>query len=406
MILAEIHEYKPTYKDYNELDNLCFLSKNLYNATLYDVRQYYFKTKKHKHYNEVNKEFVRNNQYDYRMLPAKVSQQVQRLVESNFNSFFALAELKKKGKYNKKVSMPNYLHKTKGRQIVPYTKQAFSYNNGIITLSKTNIHIKTNLKKKEIQAIRITPCNGSIKIEILYNVQENKLRKENNNIASIDLGINNLMTVAFTNRKPLIINGRPIKSINQFFNKESAKYKSLAKKCNDIYSTERLKRLSVKRRNKINDYLHKAISFLLNQLVENNITTLICGYNKDLKQDSNMGKVNNQNFVSIPYLSLVEMLEYKCKLYEIHFIIQEESYTSKSSFIDNDELPIYNPNDEKEYKFSGNRIHRGLYKTKNGIKINADVNGAYNIMRKVVGENLYKMINLIEVCSTPRRYTF
>ena len=408
MVLAEKHIYKPTHKYYAELDNLCFLSKNLYNATLYDVRQHYFSTGNYKNYNQVNFEFTHNNQSDYRVLPAKVAKHTQKLVDKNFKSFFALLKKKNQGKYDKPISIPKYLDKIKGREVVQYEKGAINTKglaNDEIKLSGTNIVVKTKISQKAIQAVRIVPCNGYIKIEVLYKIQECNLKNKDNNIASIDLGLNNLMTVAFTNNKPLIINGRPLKSINQYYNKKKAKYTSLVEKCNGEKTSKRLKRLYLKRFNKIDDYLHKSVSYLMNQLVSNNISTLVVGYNKNWKQDIGMGKVNNQNFTNIPFYKLIKMLEYKCQLYGINFILQEESYTSKSSFLDKAILPVYKPNDDKKYSFLGKRIKRGIYQSKEGKFLNADINGSYNIMRKVVGETIYDMVNSIEVCSMPYKFS-
>lgn len=407
MILTEKHIYKQTHKNYIELDNLCFLSKNLYNATLYDIRQHYFNTGKYKNYYKVNFEFAHNNQSDYRALPAKVAKNTQKLVDNNFKLFFALLKKKNQGKYNKSISIPKYLDKVKGREIVLYEKGAINTRglaNNEIKLSGTNIIVKTKIARQAIQAVRVVPCNCYIRVEVLYKIQECNLKPKDNSIASIDLGLNNLMTVTFTNNKPLIINGRPLKSINQYYNKRKAKYTSLMEKCNNKKTSKRLRRLSLKRTNKIDDYLHKSVSYLMNQLVDNNISTLVVGYNKNWKQDINIGKVNNQNFTNIPYLKLTKMLEYKCQLYGINFILQEESYTSKSSFLDKDILPVYQNNDKK-YSFLGTRVNRGLYQSKEGKFLNADVNGSYNIMRKVVGEAIYDIVNPIEVCSMPYKFS-
>ena len=184
-----------------------------------------------------------------------------------------------------------------------------------------------------------------------------------------------------------------------------AKYTSLVEKCNNKKTSKRLKRLSLKRFNKIDDYLHKSVSYLMNQLVFDNISTLVVGYNKNWKQDIRLGKVNNQNFTNVPHLRLVKILEYKCQLYGINFILQEESYTSKSSFLDKDALPVYKPNDNKEYSFLGKRVKRGLYQSKKGRLLNADVNGSYNIMKKVVGNTVYQIVNPIEVCSMPYKFS-
>lgn len=175
MILAEKHIYKPTHKYYAELDNLCFLSKNLYNATLYDIRQHYFNTGEYKNYNKVNFEFTHNNQPDYRALPAKVAKYTQKLVDKNFKSFFALLKKKNQGKYNKPISIPKYLDKINGREVVQYEKGAINTRglaDNKIKLSGTNIIVRTKIARQAIQAARIVPCNGYIKIEILYKIQE------------------------------------------------------------------------------------------------------------------------------------------------------------------------------------------------------------------------------------------
>lgn len=408
MILVEKHIYKPTHVYYDELDNLCFLSKNLYNATLYDVRNHFFKTGEYKNYNKVNYEFAHNNQPDYRALPAKVSKHIQRLVDKNFKSFFSLLKKKSQCKYKNKVHIPKYLDKVRGRQVVLYEKKAVNtkgLNTDQVKLSGTNIIIKTKVNRESIQAARIVPCNGYIKVEILYNVEERDVSTEESNIASIDLGLENLMTVVFTNRSPLIINGRPLKSINQYYNKKKSYYTSLLKKCNNKYTSKRLQRLALKRISKIDDYLHKSVSYLMNQLVSNSISTLVVGYNKNWKQDINIGRINNQNFTNIPFYKLINILEYKCKLYGINFILQEESYTSKSSFLDKDILPIYEPGNDIKYSFASKRIKRGLYQSKEGKILNADVNGSYNIMRKVVGDTIYEIVNPIEVCNTPYKFS-
>lgn len=366
---------------------------------MYDIRQHFFNTGEYKNFNKVNFEFIHNNQVDYRALPAKVAKYTQKLVDKNFKSFFVLLEKKKQHKYDKPISIPKYLDKVKGREVVQYEKGAINIRglaSDEIKLSGTNIIVKTRVARKSIQGARIVPCNGYIKIEVLYNILECSLKLRDNNIASIDLGLDNLMAVAFTNRGPIIISGNPLKSINQYFNKQRAKYQSLLERCNGKKHSNYLKSLSLKRSCKIDDYLHKSVFYLMNQLVFNNISTLVVGYNKNWKQDINMGKVNNQNFVQIPFYKLIMMLKYKCKLYGINFILQEESYTSKASFLDKDSL--------KSKNFSGKRVRRGLYQAKDGTLINADINGSYNIMRKVVGDTIYSIVNPIEVCSTPYKY--
>lgn len=381
MRLVEKHVIKYSDSRYNELDNLMFLSKNLYNAALYSVRHFYFENKKYLSYYELQKVFQTNKNVDYYALPCKVSQQTLKMVDQNFKSFFGSLKLKN----NKKVRIPKYLDKN-GRYNLIYTNQAISLKRkGYVKLSSTNCYIKTN--KQNIQQVRVFKKNNIITIEIVYLYNEKELKLNNCRYCSIDLGVNNLATISSNVIKPIIINGKPIKSINQFYNKKLAYYKS---KLKNRKTSKKLNRLTNKRENKIKDYLHKSSRYIVNHLVSNNINTLVIGYNKGWKQDINIGKINNQKFVNIPFLSFINMLEYKCKLEGINVVINEESYTSKCSFLDDEE--IY-----KHDSYIGKRIKRGLFRTSKGILINSDLNGSLNILKKVVGKFSYP----IEVCSMP-----
>lgn len=393
---VEIHNISCNHKYYKECDRLCFLSKNLYNTTLYAVRQYYFKTGKYLNYNQVNKEFTHQNQTDYRALPAKVSKWVQKLVEQDFKSFFALLKKKQQGKYENPVKIPKYADKVKGRKKLHYEKGAISFvKEGYLKLSQTEIEIKTNLSKDSIRYVEIVPDLRGFQIILGYQ-KECKVKQENGRYASIDLGLNNLATVTSNVIKPFIINGKPCKSINQYANKKIATLKSLLPQ--EKYSSKQIKKTFIKRDNKIKDYLHKASTYVVNQLVSNDINTLVLGYNKEWKQDISIGKRNNQNFVEIPFYRFKEMLLYKCQLHGITLIEQEESYTSKCSFIDKEEI-------KKHKRYQGKRIERGLYQTKEGKVIHADVNGSLNIMRKYLEKNVawnnQIWLNLVEVCSMP-----
>ena len=200
----------------------------------------------------------------------------------------------------------------------------------------------------------------------------------NDNYLSIDLGLNNLMTCYDTkNNKSFIVNGKPAKSINQYYNKKKITLQNNLIKNHNKYTSNRLNNLTLKRNNKISDYLHKSSRFIVNYCVENQISNIIVGYNKEWKQEINIGKKNNQNFVQIPHKNLINMLEYKSKLEGINFIQNEESYTSKCSALDLESL-------NKHDNYMGKRVKRGLFVSSNGIKINADLNGALNILRKVV----------------------
>ena len=409
MILVERHIIKNNSLEYNELDNLCFLSKNLYNTALYRIRQHYFNTGKYLNRFQLINELTKEKQIDYIALPRKVSQQVIYQVDQNMTSFFKLLKLKNSGKYERNISLPYYKEKL-GRNLLIFTNQAISKKqletNKIIKFGK-NIKTTIHTKQEFIQQVRVVPHgNDYIVVEVLYNKPEPLLKTDNQRYMSIDLGINNLCTLG-TNCKEInniIINGKPVKSINQYYNKKYAEYKSIQDtKCKTAY-TNKLKTLRVKRENKLNDYLHKTSRYIVNHLVSNNINTLIIGYNKEWKQETNIGKVNNQKFIQIPYLKLIEQLQYKSRLEGINVIIQEESYTSKSSFIDNDFIPTFKSSIELNYKFSGKRIVRGLYRSSSGRLINADLNGSLNILKKAVPNTFNKCYG-IEVCSTPKVIT-
>ena len=378
MNLTETHQIKPNHKLYSICDELCFKSKNLYNAALFEFRQSFFdKELDTLTWQNINRIFNQSNQFDYRELPSKVSNTVLKKLGNNISSFWSLV---KKSDYNEKVRLPKYLHKTDGRFIVEFNKQTFSNkrdenNNLIICQSNLNLKIPTKVEKP--QQVRIVPKTGCYVIEVIYEVKENK-PKQNQRVAAIDLGLNNLATVVTNDGdNPILISGKKIKSINQYYNKMASKQKSLLP--NNIFTSKSLARLWLKRNNKISYEIHKITKFLANYFDERDVSKVIIGNNTDWKNGINLGRRNNQNFVNIPYSKFINQLTYKCQLLGITVITREESYTSKASFLDYDEIPNYN--DETKPKFSGKRIKRGLYRSTTR-KINADVNGAYNIMAK------------------------
>ena len=378
MNLTETHKIRPNHKLYSICDELCFKSKNLYNAALFEFRQSYFnKEEDTLTWQNINRIFNQSNQFDYRELPSKVSNTVLKKLGNNISSFCSLV---KKSDYNKKVRLPKFLHKTDGRFIVEFNKQTFSNkrdedNNLIICKSSLNLRIPTKVENP--QQIRIVPKTGCYVIEVIYEIKENKM-KQNQRVASIDLGLNNLATVVTNDGdNPILISGKKIKSINQYYNKMASKQKSLLP--NNIFTSKSLARLWLKRNNKISYEIHKITKFLANYFDERDVSKVIIGNNTDWKNGINLGRRNNQNFVNIPYSKFINQLTYKCQLLGITVITREESYTSKASFLDYDEIPNYN--DETKPKFSGKRIKRGLYRSTTR-KINADVNGAYNIMAK------------------------
>ena len=388
MKLVEQHIIKSNNPNYKELDNLCFLSKNLYNQALYRIRQQFFKDKSFKNYYELNRELHDENQIDYRSLPANTSQETLKLVNQNYSSFFKSLQKQIKG-----VKIPGYLDKTKGRQIAVYNHMTLPselLEKGIIKLPKSNIQFK--IKQKKINQVRIVPKNNYIILEVVYEATITELLKDNKRYMSIDLGIDNLASCSSNISKSFIINGKPVKSINQFYNKKKAKLQSELEIKNKKKSSKQIQNLTLKRNNKIKDYFHKASRYIVNQLVNQSINTLIIGKNNGWKQETNIGKKNNQNFTQIPHYMFINQLKYKCQLEGINVVEQEESYTSKISFFDNDFIPVYGQNDEL-FKSSGKRIKRGLYKTKDGLLVNADINGSLNIMRKYLNEVCNEIIS-------------
>lgn len=375
LILSERHIISCSHPYFSECDYLTFLGKNLYNATLFYQRASFFK-KDFQNYYAVNKVFTHENQADYRALPAKVSKQVQMLVDKSFKSYFALVKKKAKGDYDSPVRIPKYLHKVKGRCTLPYPKDALSLKKeGIVKFSKTGIELPTKIEKERIQGARIVPKGNHFVIEILYKEMKKSLVSETiQKVAFIDHGLNNLMTVTSNAFFPLLYSGKKLKSINQLANKRIAQLKSaLSKK--GLYTSPLLVSIYNKRSRRITDSLHKLSSHLVNQFVSYQIDTVVFGHNLGQKQDIQLGSVVNQNFVQLPFYQLISLLKYKCELQGIRFVTTEESYTSKCSFLDLE--PI-----SKQKEYLGKRIKRGLFQSKKGIRINADVNGSLNIGRK------------------------
>lgn len=378
MKIVERYIIKKSDKRWKSLDDICFLSKNLYNSALYYIRNYKEETGKFIRYNDLEREFKLTNQPDYRRMPIQSSQQALMIVDRNLTSYFRLLSMWKKNKKSLTgcPMFPKYKNKIKGRNIVVFTIGQAKLKNGYIHFPERSLiePIKTNVES--LKQVRIIPQSSCYVIEIVYEKQE-KEKIINDNYLSIDLGLNNLMTCYDTkNNKSIIVNGKTVKSINQYYNKKRALIQSKLIKNHNKYSSNRLNNLTLKRNNKITDYLHKSSRFIVNYCVNNQISNLVVGYNKEWKQEINIGKRNNQNFVQIPYQKFIYMLEYKCKLDGVNFIQNEESYTSKCSAFDLESL-------NKHDSYLGKRVKRGLFVSSKGIKINADLNGALNILRKV-----------------------
>ena len=391
MNLTEKEIIYSTDERFNLIKNLCHLSKNLYNASLYDVRQYYFETKSYRTWQSQAPIFTKDNNTDYYALQSCLAQQVLMQVGEQFLSFF-------NNKSNKKKRIPKYKDKN-DYNIVTFPKLAISKqidfdetkNIYTYTLCKRSYNLKIKSTKSNVKMVKFVydEVNNLIKCYKIYEVEESKPKRDNSRYFSIDPGLNNIVSI-YNNIgiRPLLYNGRPIKSINQYYNKINAKLRSELP--SNIKSSKRLKQLSFKRSNKIDYEMHKISTHIINEAVKNNISKIIIGNNIGWKNEINIGRRNNQNFVNIPHTKLFNQLLYKGLLNGIEVIFTEESYTSKASFFDKDELPIYGENDN--HKFSGRRISRGLYKDSRGNLWNADLNGGGNIMRKVSDKAAYRGI--------------
>ena len=297
-----------------------------------------------------------------------------------FKSFFKLLNAKQNNKYNKPVKLPHY-KKQNSKNIIVLNCSTLSKTNSSFKIPKTKIVIDNIKHLNSATQIRIIPKANYFVLEVIYEAKEMDIKPDNNRYLSIDLGVNNLAACSSNVINSFLINGKPIKSINQYYNKTNAKLKSNLELVNKIKSSKKLRQLGLKRSNKLKWYMHNASKFIIDKCVENEINTIIIGKNNGWKQEINIGKQNNQTFVSIPFSLLVEQIKYKGRLQGINVIEQEESYTSKVSFFDNDFIPVYSETDDK-LNPSGKRIKRGLYQTKENHYINADINGSLNILRK------------------------
>ena len=381
------------YSDDERFDlikELCHLSKNLYNASLYDVRQYYFETKSYRTWQSQCPLFTKIKNPDYHALQSHLAVEVVKQVGRQFIGFF-------NNKTNKKKRIPKYKDKN-GYNIVTFPKltiskqiefdedkQLYTY-----TLCKRSYNLKIQSTQPNVKMVKFVydEANDLIKCFKIYEVEEPKLKKDNSRYFSIDPGLNNIVSI-YNNIgiRPLLYNGRPIKSINQYYNKTAAKLRSELP--TNEKSSRRLKQLSFKRNNKIDYEMHKISSHIINEAIKNNISKIFIGNNNGWKKGIKIGKRNNQNFVNIPHTKLFNQILYKGLLNGIEVIFTEESYTSRASFFDKDYLPKYGESDN--HNFTGTRIKRGLYRDSKGNIWNADLNGAANIMRKC-SDKAYKGI--------------
>ena len=392
MTLTEIHQVNKENSLYDVFDDLCFKAKNLYNAALYTFRQSFFDDDvKTLGWMEISTMFSKSKQADYESLQSKVANNVIKMLGANISSFWELLKLKRKGEYDRKARLPKYLHKTEGRFVLDFRSGTISRKRGergeaILCPRSYNIKVPAKIEGK-INCIRVVPCRDYYKIEVVYEVSDSQM-KEKGCLAGIDPGGENLLAIAFSDKekRPAIISGKKIKSENCYFNKVIGEAQSKLRP--GTYRSSWLDRLWTKRENKLSYEMHVISKFVADFLDESGCSKVVIGDNKNQKQEIKMGRQNNRKFVQFPHQKLFQMIEYKCRRKGIEVIFREESYTSKASFIDNDFIPEFSPENQGKHKFLGKRVKRGIYRTSAGKRINADVNGAYNIMAKHFPEDL------------------
>jgi putative transposase len=373
---VEKHIIKSNNFYYKMLDEFCFKSKNLYNYANYIVRQNFINNKTWIRYNELDK-LAKGD--DYSNLPAKSSQQILKVLDRNWKSFFKTIKdwSKHKEKYYGKPKLPKYLNKAQGRFELILTNQQCKIKDGYIKFPKIFNKFTIKTRVDNIQQVRILPRNKYLTIEVVYRINIPRVRQDNSKYLSIDIGLNNLAAIVNNcSIKPIIISGRKIKSINQYYNKKMSHYRKVAKRMNSLIYTSRMNKLTIKRNNMITDLIHKASKNIVKYALSCETNTIIIGNNKNWKQNSKMNKKVNQSFIGVPHQQFIQMIQYKAADVGINVILTEESYTSGTSFLDN-ESPI------KENYNKSRRKYRGLFISNKGIKINADINGAYQIMKKV-----------------------
>ncbi|MGK7929233.1 MAG: RNA-guided endonuclease InsQ/TnpB family protein [Spirulina sp.] len=377
------------------LEYICTTANKLINCGIYLARQWYFKCSYITGKYDLEKELKRNANYQF--LHSQASQQTLRSVAESFKSFQELSKKYHKGELENRPQLPNY-RKKGGLGTIVYPKQALRLKEDAGTLHAMSVRIPlgkkvkatfgvdgfllpfpTNLDFKKIREIRILPRNGCFYVEWIYQLEPQKIELDKSKVLGIDHGIDNWLTCVSNVGTSFIVDGKHLKSVNQWYNKQIATMKE--DKPQGFWS-KRLSRITEKRNRQMRDAVNKAARLVINHCLNNGIGRIVFGWNKYQKDGINIGAKNNQKFVQIPTAKLKERIKQLCELYRIEFVETEESYTSQASFLDDDFLPTFGAK-PKSWKPSGKRVKRGLYRSAKDSLINADCNGAANILRKV-----------------------
>ena len=382
---VECHRLKPSSPFYAMLREFCHRSKNLYNHGNYLIRQTFIEDGKWLRYGEVDRLLKADKDSpDYREMPtAQTAQQTLRLLDKNWTSFFAAIKDWKAHpeKYKGRPKLPKYKAKD-GYFPLVLTNQNCKLKDGAIRFPRTfqGFTVKAIFASQPdavFKQARIIPHGGEIDLELIYEIPDVEEKADNGKYGAIDIGVDNLAALAWnTGERPVLLKGTPLKSFNQYYNKQMAKRRSICELMNGRHSSKRIARLTAKRNRKVEDYLHKASRKVIDLCAEQDVSVLVIGKNKGWKQEAKLGRRVNQSFVQLPFARFIQMLQYKAESMGMKVVLTEESYTSGTSFLDS-EVPT------KDCYNKSRRVHRGLFQANDGRKINADVNGAYQIMRKV-----------------------
>ena len=386
---VERHIITKTDKNYEAIKEICHKSKNLYNYANYILRKSFFETNKLPNEYDLEKNLTNKNQSDYRALPAQTAQQTIKLLFKNWKSFFKAikAYQRDKSKFKGRPRIPKFKPRAeKGFFATVFTDQQIKLKENKIHFIKSVLNPITT-KVSTIKQVRLIPATACFIVEIVYEKDIRQVETMQGSVAAIDLGLNGFVTFLDNQGyQPFIINGKGAKSYNQFYNKRKANLQSQLPA--NIFSSNELRQLELRRNLFMQNFLHQSSSIVIKALIERKIETLVIGLNEDWKQEINLGKITNQNFVSIPHRKLVDQLIYKCEEVGIKVILTEESYTSKIDHFVEEEMKHHD-------KYAGKRIHRGLFRSSTGILIQGDVNGALGIMRKVFPEKALALAKLI-----------
>lgn len=379
--------------EYEVLRSFCHLSKNLYNKTLYEVRQHYFDNGEYLNYYDAYDQLKQN--WNYEVLPSQVAQQAMKQVDRGFKSFFNLVEKKRENKYDADISPPSYLDKD-GFYTLEFPSQSFQVKDDHIRLGVpysyrdefdcdlTEIKIPfayEEVQEANVKRVQILPRADAQYFEyrVLYEQDVEEIKTVDGSWLGIDIGVDNLATCCDWRGQSFIVDGRHLKSQNRHYNRRIAHYQSVKDKQGIDGTTQRIERLHQQRRYTINDYLNKTVRLITDYCIEHRIDTVYVGDGKGWKQNVNLGDKTNQNFVQIPFDKLKQKLKHKLEARGISFELVPESHTSKCSFYDEEAV-------EHHEEYVGERVERGLFEASDGTQYNADVNGAVNIARKGTGK--------------------